>query len=498
MSAPAAAACAAAAAVLCAAAAFVGPPTHACAQDLAPFDWAEDARWLRVEFAERHANAFHSRSRAAHDSAFDRLIDWIPRLDATGDHAVVVGIARAVNAVGDGHSGVRLFADSAVSFRGLPVRIGAYPEGLFVEAADAGHADLAGARLLRVGALPAETVLELVAPLIARDNDMDVLRFGPTLMVMPEVLHALGVVAGPDSVEITVDDAGERRSVVLAPERGAFRLEGHGLLDTRARRDGWRDALARDAAPGTGGPLLYRDPARPFWSEWLPEERALYVQINRIGDGADATFADFAEGSLADAEARGAERLVLDLRWNRGGNNYLLRPLVRAILKSPFDEEGRLFVLIGRYTFSAAQSLVNELSRLTAPVYLGEPTAAAPNGYGDNRRLVLPNSGITVRASYLWWQQRDPRDERRCTAPHVHAPITFAAYLEGRDPALEAALAWSPGAPGPGAAEVAGALDASGAGVEGEGPGAAGAGDAAGSYESLLCRDGPPRVGEMF
>ena len=37
--------------------------------------------------------------------------------------------------------------------------------------------------------------------------------------------------------------------------------------------------------------------------------------------------------------------------------------------------------------------------RATEAVFVGEPTAGKPNSYGDSRRITLPNSGVTVRAS---------------------------------------------------------------------------------------------------
>jgi len=52
---------------------------------------------------------------------------------------------------------------------------------------------------------------------------------------------------------------------------------------------------------------------------------------------------------------------------------------------------------------------------------------------------VLPNSHLTVRVSSLYWQQSDPRDTREFIEVNIPAPLTFADYAAGRDPALEAA-----------------------------------------------------------
>ena len=73
---------------------------------------------------------------------------------------------------------------------------------------------------------------------------------------------------------------------------------------------------------------------------------------------------------------------------------------------------------------------------------LGEPTGGRPNSYGDSRKLKLPNSGLTVRISTLYWQSSSPSDERPSIAPHLPAELSSRDYIEGRDPALESVFAF--------------------------------------------------------
>ena len=63
----------------------------------------------------------------------------------------------------------------------------------------------------------------------------------------------------------------------------------------------------------------------------------------------------------------------------------------------------KLFTIIGRSTWSATQFLVNEMEKYTNTLFVGEPTGGKVNSYGDSRKIILPNSGITVRVSTLWW-----------------------------------------------------------------------------------------------
>jgi hypothetical protein len=279
-----------------------------------------------------------------------------------------------------------------------------------------------------------------VRPLIGRDNEMGVRFAAPYLLVMPEVLHGLGLVDDLDRVPLVLERDGRREDVVLAPA-GVSPLMARDTDRSWEPLPGWVDARG---APD-GWPLWLRQPGNKFWFAYLGPARALYVQFNEVGDKPDQTVAQFADSMFAFARAHPVDRLVLDLRLNGGGNGELNRPLVLGLIRADsLRGRGHLFVLIGRRTFSAAQFLVSDIERWTDAIFVGEPTASRGNQYGDSYRIRLPNSGVTVRVSTLYWQLSDPRDLRPWTPPEVAAELTFDDYRRNRDPALEAALAWAP------------------------------------------------------
>jgi tetratricopeptide (TPR) repeat protein len=210
-----------------------------------------------------------------------------------------------------------------------------------------------------------------------------------------------------------------------------------------AQEAGWVDLRGLD---GPRTPLWLRGSPRDHLRfEYLPESRTAYVQFNRVGDQPEETIAAFAARLRAFVDSGAVDRLVLDLRLNRGGDGTLTQPLILSLIRSPkLEGPGRLFVLIGRSTFSAAQFLVHDLEEYTDAVFVGEPTAGRPNSYGDSRRITLPNSGITVRASIYYWQRTHPLDTRRWKGPDVAAELTSRDYRENVDPAMREVLAYRP------------------------------------------------------
>jgi tetratricopeptide (TPR) repeat protein len=399
--------------------------------------WREDLRFLADEMPKWHRNLFHTMTREQFEGSVRKLDE---RISTLARHQIIVEMARIVAMVGDGHTNIAPTRDPKIGFRTYPVKLYLFRDGLYVRAAARESADLVGARVVRIGRATAEKACDAVREIIGRDNEMDVKFFAPFLLTMPEVLHALALIDDMESAPFLVESRGQRRVVNLKPSGPAEMM----LPDTDASwLSGPNRVDARDGAKRPV-PLWLRDPQNKFWFEYLPDARAVYVQYNQVANKEDETVEAFAKRLFAFVEAKPVERLVLDLRLNRGGNGAFNRPLLLGIIRSTkVDRKGRLFAITGRSTWSAAQGLVNELEKYTNVTFVGEPTGGKMNSYGDSHRITLPNSGISVRVSTLWWQG-DERDRRRWTGPEVAAEMTFEDYRANNDPALNAALNYVP------------------------------------------------------
>ena len=217
---------------------------------------------------------------------------------------------------------------------------------------------------------------EAVRELIGRDNEMNARYFAPFLLVMPEVLHAIGAIDDPANAPVLLEQDGARTVAVLQPSGQAAMMPSDTDVSW-AQEAGWVDMRGAD---GPGTPLWLRgNPQEPFRFEYVPDSRTAYVQLNRIGDGDKESIAAFATRLRAFVDSGAVDRLVLDLRLNRGGDGTLNQPLVVNLIRSAkLEGPGRLFVLIGRSTFSAASFLVHDLEAYTDAVFVGEPTAGRP------------------------------------------------------------------------------------------------------------------------
>jgi hypothetical protein len=226
---------------------------------------------------------------------------------------------KLVRHLDDGHAGISPPKDNKDLSRLLPLDLFLFPEGLFVIAAGPGYEDLLGTRVKKIGHLAVEEAVAALDPIIVRDNDQQVTFMTAFRLRITALLHALGIIDDPGRAALTVSlpDGASREATVAA-------VPGEILLDRYP--PGWT-ALA-DIVPGRPRPLHLRNRELPYWFEYLPDADLVYFQYNSVRDHPAETFAAFCDRLFGFISDRRPARLVIDLRWNGGGNTFLAKPLL--------------------------------------------------------------------------------------------------------------------------------------------------------------------------
>jgi hypothetical protein len=349
-----------------------------------------------------------------------KLSDEVSKLT---DAQIITGLFKMTRMPGDGHTTVR----NAPQFqKQLPVQFYLFNEGLFITAAAPEQADLAGAQVLKIGDSPVDKVIETLDPLISRDNTMWIKFVAPNFMRNPIMLNGVGIIPDTEKANITVRDAGgNTRSVTLSATAGQ-------PLPT------WVTARKDATNPE---PLYLKNRRTPYWYEYLPDSKTVFFQYNQVGNKADEPLTAFCEKLFKFINENEVERLVIDMRWNGGGNNFLNRPLVQGLIRNEkINKRGKLFVIVGRNTFSAAMNGATEIEQQTSAIFVGEPTGSAPNFVGETIGFELPYSKVSGSISDLYWQKSTAMDYRTWIGPTIYAPPSFELFKANRDPAMEAIL----------------------------------------------------------
>ncbi len=394
--------------------------------------WREDLRVLAEGMPERHLDPFTKISRAQWDSAVAALDARIAELRRT---QFLVELQRLVALIGDAHTSINPRFDPALGMRAYPLELYLFDDGLFVRRAAPEHADLVGAKVLRIGKVSVEDAIAAVAPTISHENEWWVKAWAPDRLMMPEMLDGLGLVADMERLPLVVEHSGRVDTVVVTPA-GRVAEGGHGGPHPDPRAN-WVNMRA-----GAEPPLWQRNPDRTFWWEYLPDTETLFVSYRAVisppeGPSNQALWDEV----FGFADQQAVRRFVIDIRNNDGGNGFFNRHVIQQILKRPdLNRPDVLFTIIGRGTFSAAQQLANLLEFWTEATFVGEPTGQQPSQFGDHRPLVLPNTGVTVNISTIYHQGSSAFDRRSFIPPRIYTPLRSAEYRTGTDPAMQAIL----------------------------------------------------------
>lgn len=389
--------------------------------------WRHDVDYLVEEARRLHTAPDRPAVSTAFDSAVARLKERIPELS---NDRIVLELSRLMTLLGDGHSGIYgPGPDSPLAFDAgsLPLLFYGFEDGLFVVDAMEDARRWIGSRVVRFGNRPASEILRSLDDYVHHDNAMTVRWLG-TRFMLPTLgfLHGIGATDDPTRATLTLERPdGSTRDVIF--EAGDHVRE-------------FRRKLRPPPDPDVARPRWLSRVDTNYWTESLSGRGALYLQFNQVRDAEEGpSIAAFADSLRARLDATGAASLIVDVRHNNGGNNGLLRPLVRTLVWWEQDApDHRIFVVTGRNTFSAAQNFVNRVERWTDAIFVGEPSSSGPNFTGEETPLVLPYSRVRGSISNRHWQDSDPDDRRPWIAPDMPIGLTSTHYFAGRDPALQA------------------------------------------------------------
>lgn len=373
---------------------------------LLAINWNADLTHLATELPKIHPDPFAVTTREAFLAEIEQLRARAPEMQP---HEVIVDMARIVATIGEGHTRVlppiddayALFhphvhnplpKNAALHFHALPVRFTIHADRLFTTD---------GQPVARIGRMTAEEAMAAVKPVIHADNDFQRQDLLAAYLSIPEVLHARKVTASLKEVPVTFGDGS---TVVYAP-------------------------LPEPPPPPP--------PLTPWSFTYLPNEKAVWFQYDEVSNTDQERLSSFAKRMFRFIDEHPVEKLIIDVRNNYGGNGGLNRSLIHGLIRADkLQTPGSVVVLIGRRTYSAAIMFAVDVEKhIPHAIFIGEPSGGTPNSFGDPKTVVLPESGVIVRVSGLYWQSSHPRDKRPAIVPQIAAPPSF----EG-DAAREAAL----------------------------------------------------------
>ncbi len=398
----------------------------------------QDLNAFATELPALHVNAFHSITQAQFNQAVSNLSTSIPSIT---DQQFYTGLAAITAMIGDSHTAMYLINDgyfqstvvAQLGFQNFPIRLRWLDDGVFVEAAAPQYAQTLGTQLVALGQTSTSDAVTALAAIISHENDQWLHFMAQHYLTGQQVLQALGVLPAGVTSQLTFQKRDGSQFTVSMTGAPPATLASY-----------------FDQTPGFLQDYLQSTDLN-YWYSYLPSTRTMYFKYNLCRDMVNLTFAAFAQNLLAAMDQSPINTFVMDLRGNAGGSSTLVEPLLAglnqrlsSLLANPAFQ---FYGAIDKGTFSSGMQDAAILKEqipgvdLSNVVHLiGEPTGGKPASYGEVDTFTLPNSGLTVNYSTVYFPAQSVPD-LPSIMPDVAISTVSSDFFARHDPVLAAIFA---------------------------------------------------------
>jgi hypothetical protein len=420
------------------------------AQDSEKIDWLKDLDYLKNELPMLHSNLFFQYPQASYESDIESLKKQI---GALSDETMFIKIQQLLVKCGDSHTSSN-FLDKLPKMY-LPIILETFEEGIFIVGTVDIDENMMGNKLISINGHPINTIIDSIKTLYVAENESWHKRNVTNYLVSFDILKYFGFV--------------DKEKVKLQMEN-YYGIPDEKMVKAIHVEDIDKDDVAYIRFSG-------RKNKRPrtsaiFGHKYLPKDSLYFVmynkctgreveQMNAIQDSLNKDmneyctpqlkvdkkskdkmevkplpyFRNFRDSVFQVIKNQPIKKLVFDLSRNGGGMTSQGTTMIEKLAQMIDTTKTKVYVIVGRRTFSAAIVHTMELKRLLNATIVGEPTGGKPSFYGGTDSRYLPSS--CLRIGFARSHRKTSLDVETANAntiiPDVIFPVTLTSITSGTD-----------------------------------------------------------------
>ena len=390
-----------------------------------PEKWKEDINFLRENLSKKHYNLFFKREKPQFDKDLDNLIS---KTKTISDLEIALKLQQIIAKQGDTHTNIS-WGKYLSNDKILPLRFFYFEDGIYVTLTNQKNKELLGKKIIKINGFDIKKVTDSISSLFVNENKAIYKSKSLTGLHSTQLLRFFGF-AKNDSIKITFQNSNLLTEKTLLPEE---------IKDD--------DKIKINPQNIT---FIRENKKKIFEKKYFEKEKILYVLYNSCvskeepsiykGKPEETTlpsFLEFQNEVKKMLNDNPVEKLIFDMRLNSGGSYKQGDNFIReVVINSKIDKKGKLFVLIGRDTFSAAILNSSFFQENTKAIFVGEETMGKPNHYGFLNYFSLNNSKIEVSYSTEIVLTTKKKNQETMK-PDYNVEETFEDYKNGIDPVFE-------------------------------------------------------------
>jgi hypothetical protein len=372
--------------------------------------WEKDIDYIADKLPKKHKNMFFKLNEEEFKNGINELKG---QLNQINDAEIKVSLSQIVASIGDAHTSINFSAEKM-----FPLEFYWFNDGIYLINTSEDYKDFKYKKLKKINNKDINEIIERISLVVSHENEAILKSQIPLRIALPELLKGLNIIENVESATFTFEDNSEKSINVKA-------LDGEEVFENIFGKD----------REGENIPLYMQNKDKYYWFKHLEDKKTVYFNYSQCMEIKEKPFKEFSAELMNVINTKGVEKLIIDIRNNGGGNSMILENLINEIGKSELNKKGKLFVIIGRRTFSSAILNAIELNNNTDAIFVGEPTGGKPNHYGEVKSFELPNNKITVRYSSKYFKNYDK--DMDTLVPDKNIELTIEDYINNVDPVLE-------------------------------------------------------------
>lgn len=373
-------------------------------------DYRKDLVFLYDSLKMEHRCYFNY---VTQEDALAELESILSESDAYSDVSFYFALLRLAALAHDSHTVVS--ADerimSQMSF--LPLSFDEFSGSWIVVAAGKGYENLLGEEIESINGVSLTEIVRLSSSLIPSDNDIYLKnQLKNSYLSIADFYKAIGIPVQDGAMELRFSDG-----KVAAVRTLSYDEYLHSVF-----------SFLREDLPDTLNPDSY------YSAMLLPDRSALLINYHLCAEMESFSFSDFVSAVRLLIEKNGYSSIIIDLRYNSGGNSEVINPLIAMLKEVRVNLDYDLYVLIGEGTFSSAVLNAISLQSELGATLVGRPTGGNAGHYGELNSSYLPSSGL----KFFWSTKYFDMGPSSPVIPDILIERNVEDYIHGVDTDLKA------------------------------------------------------------
>lgn len=373
--------------------------------------WTKDIEFLKDELPKKHKNLFFYKTKEEFNEDMNSLLNNISNY---ADEEIKGELTKIIVSINDSHTSIRF--DNTKLY---PVSFFEFEDGVYLIDGELKYKDYWGNKLIAINGYTVEEAREIIKPYIAKDNEATFRNEFSRALKNFDILTFSGLIDSEEitytftNSEITVkplsyEDINSTQFISQSNLINYFPISNHNAYDL-------------------------------YWFNYMQEENIVYVKYNLCRNMKEYSFKDFTKDVFEVVDKNNPDKLIIDLRDNGGGNSMIFNSFLEAIKeRNDINKEGKIYVIIGRETFSSAILNSMELRNETNSILVGEATSGQPNHFGEVKEIHLSNTNINVYYSSNYFKTTN--EEVDSIYPDEEVILKSSSFFEGKDDFLESII----------------------------------------------------------